>query len=69
MLPPAALVSDEDIPAGDEENPAKLTDDPPKAKRTWWSIIWKMILTAVCAFFIALFIKGFIDAKDVDVSR
>lgn len=71
LLPPAALVSDQEV--HDEENPADLAREPtkdieePKRKRSWWSIFWYTILAGFGVFFTALFIKGFIEADDVDV--
>lgn len=66
LLPPAALVSDPELPQHDEENPLVQQDDP-KQTRSWWTVAWYTILTAICTFFLALFIKAFIDADDVEV--
>ena len=40
----------------------------PERKRNWWLIGWYTFLTVAGVFLLALFIKGFIDADDVDVS-
>lgn len=72
LLPPAALVSDQEL--HDEENPANLAREPAedveetKKKRSWWTILWYTVLGALGIFFAVLFIKGFIDADDVNVS-
>ncbi|GJE99970.1 hypothetical protein PsYK624_162470 [Phanerochaete sordida] len=70
LLPPAALVSDQEL--HDEENPANLAREPAedveetKTKRSWWTILWYTVLGALGIFFAVLFIKGFIDADDVN---
>ena len=38
-----------------------------KEKRSWWSIAWYTVLWGLGTFFAVLFIKGFIDADDVEV--
>lgn len=63
LLPPTALVSDQEIQDG--ENLVK--DDVPPKKKSWWTIAWYIVLAAAGIFFAALFIKGFIDADDVNV--
>ena len=40
----------------------------PKKERTWWTIGWNIVWTVLGVFVLAVFIKGFIDADDVDVS-
>ncbi|KZT38377.1 mitochondrial carrier [Sistotremastrum suecicum HHB10207 ss-3] len=35
-------------------------------KRSWWSIFWYTLLTAAGIFILVIFIKGFIDADDVE---
>jgi hypothetical protein len=58
----------------DEENPENLARAPskdiddPKPKRSWWTILWYTVLLGLGIFFTVLFIKGFIEADDVDVS-
>jgi hypothetical protein len=42
--------------------------DPPKARNPW-KIAMYIVLTVVGAVFLGFFIKGFIDADDVDVSE
>ena len=72
LLPPAALVSDQEL--HDEENPENLAREPSKdvedrqRKRSWWTYLWYTILAGLLIFFTVLFIKGFIEADDVDVS-
>ena len=71
-MPPAALVSDQEV--HDEENPENLAREPVKdveerkRKRSWWTILWYTVLTGLGIFFAVIFIKGFIEADDVDVS-
>ena len=69
LLPPAALASDVEVPGHDEENPvvAQQLQESPKQKRSWWTIGWYTVLAAFGIFFTVLFIKGFIDADDVEV--
>ena len=65
LLPPAAVASDQEIEG--TEVPVK-DDVPPKEKRSWWTIMWYTVLAALGIFFTVLFIKGFIEADDVNVS-
>ncbi|KAI0739346.1 hypothetical protein C8Q80DRAFT_177200 [Daedaleopsis nitida] len=51
------------------ETEAGEQSSPPKEERTWTNIAWKVVLTVLGVFVLAVFIKGFIDAGDVDVSR
>lgn len=39
-----------------------------KQKTSGWMIAWYVVLTVVCVGGLAVFIKGFIDADDVEVS-
>ncbi|KAI0699020.1 hypothetical protein BC835DRAFT_1332930 [Cytidiella melzeri] len=77
LLPPAALASSPlptDLPpsyAHDEEN--QVTEPGGEAEvvkvkeeRSWWSIVWRAILTGVVILFLVLLIKGFIEADDVE---
>lgn len=53
----------------DEHEQAALLDPPQdESKRTksWW--FWRILWTVLGALVLAVFIKGWIDAKDVDVS-
>ncbi|KAF9817900.1 hypothetical protein IEO21_03094 [Rhodonia placenta] len=50
-------------PDYDAENP--VADEPIK-KRSWWAIGWYTVLTLLGGFALGLFIKGFIDADDVE---
>lgn len=36
-------------------------------RRTWWTYLWWFILFSASLVILALFIKGFIDADDVEV--
>lgn len=69
LLPPTVLVNDQEV--HDEENPSNLArnddDEEPKRKRSWWSIFWYTLLAALGVFYAVLFIKGFIEARDVNV--
>ena len=69
LLPPAALASDEEVQRPSEEENLEQTAEvePVKTERTWWTIIWYAVLTALGVFFLVLFVKGFIDADDVEV--
>ena len=40
----------------------------PQKERTRSSIVWKAVWTVLGVLVLAVFIKGFIDADDVDVS-
>lgn len=80
LLPPAAL---ESTPALNDRSPSYNRDEENqneerqpaeesaaeevKQKRSWWSIAWYTLLTGLGIFFAVLFIKGFIDADDVEV--
>lgn len=39
----------------------------PKKKRTWWGIFWQVVFALAAIVILAVFIKGFIDADDVEV--
>ncbi len=41
---------------------------PPEKKRSWWTIGWYAAFTILGVVLLALFIKGFIEADDVEVS-
>ena len=41
---------------------------PPEKKRTWWTIGWYAVWTVLGVFVAAVFVKGFIDADDIEVS-
>ena len=64
LLPSAAVDKDQEIEGS--EIPAK--DDVLPKERSWSTIIWYTVLTALGIFFAVLFIKGFIEADDVNVS-
>lgn len=53
----------------DEHEQAELLEPPQsesKRTRSWW--FWRILWTVLGALVLAVFIKGWIDAKDVDVS-
>jgi len=53
----------------DEHEQAALLEPPQsesKRTRSWW--FWRILWTVLAALVLAVFIKGWIDAKDVDVS-
>lgn len=53
----------------DEHEQAELLEPPQnesKRTRSWW--FWRILWTVLAALVLAVFIKGWIDAKDVDVS-
>ncbi|GBE85871.1 hypothetical protein SCP_0803930 [Sparassis crispa] len=56
------LLVDDDYDA--EEN--SVADVPPERKRSWWTIAWYIVLTILVVATLAIFIKGFIDAHDVE---
>ncbi|KAK7682006.1 hypothetical protein QCA50_014970 [Cerrena zonata] len=52
---------------GEGSDSGSSTPQPvPEKKRSWWTIGWYSFLTVAGTFLLALFIKGFIDADDVD---
>ncbi len=69
LLPPTALVSNAELQPHDEETPVQATGEVEvvKTERTWWTIAWYTAMTALGVFFTVLFVKGFIDADDVEV--
>lgn len=70
LLPPAALLDEPVLAIHDEENPLVEQDaeiPPEKGQRSWWTIAWYTLFTVVGILLLALFIKGFIDADDVEV--
>ena len=54
--------------AREEQAEAGEVPPPPKEKRTWWTIGWYTVFAILGVFVAAVFVKGFIDADDVDVS-
>lgn len=58
------LSRESQIEAGEPEASA-----PPEKKRSWWTIGWYAVFTVVGVVLLALFIKGFIEADDVEVSN
>ena len=53
--------------ADDDTEAGPIKDAPPGAKRSWWAIGWYTVLAAASILLLVLFIKGFIDADDVEV--
>lgn len=51
----------------DAGNLTKDDDAPPETKRTWWTIFWYALFTTAGVVILGVFIKGFIDADDVEV--
>lgn len=53
---------------GEHEEAALLEPPQNETKRTksWW--FWRILWTILAALFLAIFIKGWVDARDVDVS-
>ncbi|OBZ73316.1 hypothetical protein A0H81_06831 [Grifola frondosa] len=65
---PAHVVVDEQRPllpaeTSQDESPA---DPFPEKKRNWRAVGWYAVLTVLSVFALAVFIKGFIDADDVE---
>lgn len=53
----------------DEHEEAALLEPPQsetKRTKSWW--FWRILWTVLAALLLAVFIKGWIDAKDIDVS-
>ena len=70
LLPPAAVAPDEQLPHHDEESLLPASGDNKAAQiqeRTWFNIAWNTFWAAAGILLAIVFIKGFIDAKDVDV--
>lgn len=61
---------DERTPLLDREVQAEAGEvpPPPTEKRTWWTIGWYTVFTIFGVFVAAVFVKGFMDADDVEVS-
>ena len=58
---------DERAPLLDRAEAGELSP-PPEKKRTWWTIGWYAVWTVLGVFVAAVFVKGFIDADDIEVS-
>ena len=82
LLPPTVLLNDTEVherrPLHDEEATTPQQPDAPvdeevqgevvlTKRLTRGQIIWRVFLWSLLAFFLGLFIKGFIDADDVKV--
>ncbi|PCH34817.1 mitochondrial carrier [Wolfiporia cocos MD-104 SS10] len=50
----------------DAEGQGAAPDIPIEKKQTWWTIGWYIIISVLAGIALALFIKGFIDADDVE---
>ena len=60
--------TDEDSEAVREVEEGAVAPTPvPEKKRTWWQIMWNAVLALLAIFVAVVFIKGFIDADDVEV--
>ena len=61
--------TDEDSEAVREVEEGAVPPTPvPEKKRTWWQIMWNIVLALLAIFVAVVFIKGFIDADDIEVS-
>ena len=75
LLPPEGVVTDGElherhhdlIEDGPEVAAAPETETEPKKPRSWKEVFWYTLLGVLGVFFSVLFIKGFIDADDVNV--
>lgn len=69
---PESVPADEREPLLSRESQAEAGEPeaaaPPEKKRSWWTIGWYAVFTVLGAVLLALFIKGFIEADDVEVS-
>jgi len=52
----------------DSPTDANVTKPDPEVKTYLWTLLWYFILVVAGIFVLVFFIKGFIDAGDVDVS-
>jgi hypothetical protein len=52
----------------DEHEEAALLEPPPQPRTKWW-YIWRAFWFVLAALVLAFFIKGWIEADDVEVSR
>lgn len=73
LLPPSTehtpLLASQHEEGRDEHEEASLLEPPQnESKRTkvWW--FWRVLWAVLAALLLAVFIKGWIDAEDVDVS-
>jgi hypothetical protein len=64
LLDPNGVELESEITA--DHGSIEITDVPPK-KLSKWAIAWYIFLGVAGLFLLAMFIKGFIDADDVDV--
>ena len=74
LLPPAAIAPEDELHQQpvDEEAIAPADEEAVediKEERTYWGIAWRITLVVLGVFFTVLFIKGFIDADDVEVCQ
>lgn len=62
---------DERTPLLDREVQAEAGEvpPPPNEKPTWWTIGWYTVFTIFGVFVAVVFVKGFMDADDVEVSN
>ena len=59
-----AVREEEGVVATDQETEAAPS---PEKKRTWWQFGWTVVWSALAIFVAVVFVKGFIDADDVEV--
>ena len=69
---PLLTRTEEDARAVREEEGAIATEETeaapsPEKKRTWWQFGWTVVWSALAIFVAVVFVKGFIDADDVEV--
>ena len=53
--------------AGQDVDVENQPEALPESKRSVWEVAFYVILVLVCAALLAMLVKGFIDADDVDV--
>ena len=58
---------DRDNEAAQPEDDTATTAPSPEKRRTWWQIGWYTTLWLLAGLVAVVFVKGFIDADDVEV--
>ncbi|KAH9840161.1 mitochondrial carrier domain-containing protein [Rhodofomes roseus] len=69
QVPPAAVDERQPLLAIVEQDPEEQLDDvdvSPEKKSSWWTYSWYAVLTILVGVALGFFIKGFIDADDVE---
>ncbi|KAI0643334.1 hypothetical protein C8Q79DRAFT_172917 [Trametes meyenii] len=66
---PDSVPTDEREPLLNRESQVEAGEAsaPPEKKRSWWTIGWYAVLTILGAVALALFIKAFVEADDVEL--